>query len=145
MCNIGYFELMEILLDASAIMAVIADEVESEIVIDCTKDAIIVSPNVLAFEIANGLTKMMKKKIINDKEKLINLIKNFKQIPIKLVEVNFERTLEIAWNYKIYAYDAYYLEVAKRLNLPLLTFDNKMKKVGKNIGIEILGGKDAGI
>ncbi|MDR1625056.1 MAG: hypothetical protein LBT33_00830 [Spirochaetia bacterium] len=38
---------MEILLDASAIMAVIADEPESEIVITHTKDAVIVSPTVL--------------------------------------------------------------------------------------------------
>jgi predicted nucleic acid-binding protein len=136
---------MEILLDASAIMAVIADEAEGEIVINYTKDAIIVSPNVLAFEIVNGLTKMMKKRIITDKEKMINIIKNFKQIPIKLVEVNLKRTLEIAWEYKIYAYDALYLEAAKRLNLPLLTFDGEMKQVGKMIGIEVLGGKDAGI
>jgi hypothetical protein len=36
---------MEILLAASAIMAVIADEPEGELVINYTKDAIIVSPN----------------------------------------------------------------------------------------------------
>ncbi|MDR2663347.1 MAG: type II toxin-antitoxin system VapC family toxin [Treponema sp.] len=88
---------MEIVLDASAIMAVIADEAESEIVINYTKEAVILSPNVLAFEIANGLTKMMKRKIIDDKEKMITIIKNFKQIPVKFVEVNLEKTLEIAW------------------------------------------------
>jgi predicted nucleic acid-binding protein len=136
---------MEILLDASAIMAVIVDESESEIVINYTKNAVIVSSNVLAFEIANGLTKMMKKKVIDDKEKMINIIRNFKQIPIKLVETNLEKAIEIAWEYKIYAYDAFYLEAAKRLNLPLLTFDIEMKKIGKEIGIKILGGKDAGV
>jgi predicted nucleic acid-binding protein len=131
---------MEILLDASAIMAVIADEAESEIVINCTKDAIIVSPNVVSFEIANGLTKMMKKKVIDTKEKMINLIKNFKRIPIKTVEANIEKSLEIAWDYKIYAYDAFFLEIAKRLNLPLLTFDGDMRKIGKSMGINVLGG-----
>jgi predicted nucleic acid-binding protein len=131
---------MEILLDASAIMAVIADEAESEIVINCTKDVIIVSPNIVSFEIANGLTKMMKKKVIDTKEKMIGLIRNFKRIPMKTVEVNIEKSLEIAWDYKIYAYDAFYLEVAKRLNLPLLTFDDGMKEIGKKIGINVLGG-----
>jgi predicted nucleic acid-binding protein len=48
--------------------------------------------------------------------------------------------LEIAWDYKIYAYDACYLEAAKRLALPLLTFDGNMAKIGKEIGIAILGG-----
>jgi predicted nucleic acid-binding protein len=131
---------MEILLDASAIMAVIADEAESEIVINCTRDAIIVSPDVVSFEIANGLTKMMKKRIIDTKEKMINLIKNFERIPIKIVEVDIEKSMEIAWDYKIYAYDAFYLEVAKRLNLSLLTFDGDMRKIGKNMGINVLGG-----
>ncbi|GHV75037.1 twitching motility protein PilT [Spirochaetia bacterium] len=140
-----YNKIMEILLDASAIMAVIADEPESEIVINCTKDAIIVSPNMVSFEIVNGLTKMMKKRVIDTKEKMITLIKNFERIPIKTVEADLKKSAEIAWDYKIYAYDAFYLEVAKRLNLPLLTFDGGMRRIGKEIGITVLGGKDAGI
>ena len=130
---------MELVLDASAIMAVIVDEPESDFVIDCTQNSIIVSPHVVSFEITNGLTKMIRKGIISNKEKMINLIKSFQQIPIKFDENNLEKTLEIAWNYKIYAYDAFYLETAQRLNLPLLTFDNGMRRIGKEIGITILG------
>ena len=132
-------------MDASAIMAVIADEPESEIVINCTKDAIIISPSVIDFEILNGLTKMMKKKVIDTKEKMLNIIQNFESIPIKTVGIDLIRSAEIAWDYKIYAYDAFYLEVAERLNLPLLTFDGGMKRVGQEIGITVLGGQDAGI
>jgi predicted nucleic acid-binding protein len=82
---------------------------------------------------------MMRKGIINNKEKMIDLIKIFQKIPIKVTEINLEKSLEIAWDYKIYAYDAFYLETAKRLNVPLLTFDNKMRRIGKEIGITILG------
>jgi len=53
--------------------------------------------------------------------------------------------MEIAWNYKIYAYDALYLEAAQRLNLPLLSFDGGMRKIGNEIGLTVLGGQDAGI
>jgi len=130
---------MEIVLDASAIMTFIADEPESNIVINCTKNAVLVSPCMVSSEIANGLTKMMKKGIIASKEKMIDLVKIFQKIPIKMTEVNLEKSMEIAWDYKIYAYDAFYLETAKRLNLPLLTFDNKMKIIGKELGITILG------
>jgi predicted nucleic acid-binding protein len=137
---------VEILIDASAIIAVIADEPESDIVINCTKNSIIISPHIVSSEIANALTKMMKKGIIDDREKLINLIKIFQKIPIKTVEINLEKSLEIAWEHKIYAYDAFYLETAKRFNLPLLTFDNGMKRIAKEIGITILGDdKDVGI
>ena len=131
---------MEILLDASAIMAVIVDEPERDIVIALTKIAEIVTPNVVSFEVANGLTKMMKRKII-DRENMINAFRYFKKIPIKPVEVDVEKSLEIAWEYKIYAYDAYYLETAKRLKLPLLTFDSAMSRIGNEMGINILGGK----
>jgi predicted nucleic acid-binding protein len=136
---------MEIVLDASAIMAVIVDEPESEIVIRHTKDALIVSPNIISFEIANGITKMVKRKLIDTQEKMIRIIESFEKIPIKTVEVNLKKSLEIAWQYKIYAYDAFYLETAGRLNIPLLTFDSGMRKIGKELGINVLGEYDASI
>jgi predicted nucleic acid-binding protein len=65
---------MEIIVDASAIMAVIVKEPERDLVIQLTKDTVIISPNMVNYEIANGLTKMMKKKII-EKERMINAYK----------------------------------------------------------------------
>ena len=131
---------MEVLLDASAIIAVIADEQASQVVINCTQDATIVSPSIISCEIANALTRMMKKNIIASEEQMLNLAKNFKLIPIKIVNIDLEKALEIAWKYKIYAYDAFYLEAAKRLRLPLMTFDSGMKKIGIELGLNVLGG-----
>ena len=139
-----YLEIMEIILDACAIVAVIVKEPERDSVIELTKDAMLVSPNMVSFEIANALTKMMKKKII-EKERMVNAFNYFKRIPIKNVEIDFENAFEIAWNHKIYAYDACYLEAAKRLNLPLLTFDSNMLKIAKELGIDTLGGKNVGV
>jgi predicted nucleic acid-binding protein len=136
---------MEILLDASAIIAVIADEPEAQLVINCTKNAKIVSPGIISFEIANALTRMMRKNIITAEEQMINLIKNFKLIPIKTVDVDLEKSLEIAWQYKIYAYDAFYLEAARRLQLPLMSFDGNMRKIGKELGLNVLGEQNASI
>jgi predicted nucleic acid-binding protein len=130
---------MEMILDASAIMAVIIKEPERDLVIQLTRNAVIVSPDMVSYEIANGLTKMIKKKVI-EKERMINAYKYFKKIPVKIIEIDIERALEIAWDYKIYAYDACYLESANRLKLPLLTFDSNMARIGKEIGIAILGG-----
>ena len=131
---------MEILLDASAIIAYIVGEPKSSIVIETTENSKIVSPNILPFEIANALTRMLKKGIIDDKVKLISLIENFQTIPIKLLDIDLKKSLEIAFNFKIYAYDAIYLETAKRLSLPLLTFDRGMRRIGQEIGVTILGG-----
>jgi len=136
---------MEIILDASAIMAVIANEPERDFVINNTRNSIIISPNIIMIEIFNGLTRMMRKNVIDSKEKMINLISNFQKMPIKFEEIDIEKAIEIAWNYKIYAYDACYLEVAKRLNLSLITFDENMIKIGNELGIYIIGGKNVGI
>ena len=132
-------------MDASAIIAVIVDEPEAQIVINCTKNAKIVSPGIISFEIANALTRMMRKNIITAEEQMINLIKNFKLIPIKTVDVDLEKSLEIAWQYKIYAYDAFYLEAARRLQLPLMSFDGNMRKIGKELGLNVLGEQNASI
>jgi len=131
-------------MDACAIMAVIVKEPERDLVIELTQGAVMVSPNMVAYEIANALTKMMKKKVV-EKERMINAYNYFQKIPVKTIEIDIEKALEIAWDYKIYAYDACYLEAAKRLNLPLLTFDGNMIKVGRELDIKIIGGKNAGI
>jgi len=83
---------------------------------------------------------MMRKGIIKNKKEMIDLIRSFQKIPIKLVENNLEDVIEIAWAYKIYAYDAFYLETAKKLNIPLLTFDTGMQNIGIELGITVLGG-----
>jgi len=126
---------MEIVLDASALLAVIVDEPEAQTVIDCTKDAVIVSPTVVSCEVANALSTMMKRGMVNSKEQMINLIRNFEKIPMRTVGIDLLKALEIAWNNKIYAYDAFYLETAKRLMLPLLTFDGGMINVARKLGI----------
>lgn len=135
---------MEIIADASAIMAVIVKEPERDIVRQLTQNAVIVSPDMVSYEIANALTKMMKKQVI-EKERMLNAFNYFSRIPIKRIEINFEKALEIAWEYKMYSYDSCYLEAALRLNLPLLTFDNKMIMTAKELGIKILGGQNVGI
>jgi hypothetical protein len=63
-------------------MAVIAMEPERERVILLTRGAKIVSPNMISFEIANGLTKMMKKKVIS-KELMLNMFGYYENIPLR--------------------------------------------------------------
>jgi len=50
---------MEIMVDACAIMAVIVKEPERDLVIELTKDAVIVSPDMVLYEVANALSKIL--------------------------------------------------------------------------------------
>jgi len=59
-------------------------------------------------------------------------------IPIRLVEVDLVNSIEIARRFKIYAYDAYFLECARNFNSTLLTLDNSLIEVAKQMNISII-------
>jgi predicted nucleic acid-binding protein len=129
---------MDVLLDASAIMAVILNEPNRGKVIKLTENAALLSPEVISFEIGNALINLFKKRKITE-EKLLETYQTYVSIPIRNIKVDIEKALKIACKFNIYAYDAYYLEAAYRLKLPLITFDELMKKTGLDMGINVLG------
>jgi len=131
-----YIVLMNVLLDASAIMAIILDEPNRDEVVKLTKGAMILAPEVISFEIGNALVNLHRKNKI-DAEELLGAYENFALIPLRIVKIDVAEALKISCRYNIYAYDAYYLEIARRLNLPLITFDVSMKKVGRDMKINI--------
>ena len=59
-------------------------------------------------------------------------------IPLHLEPVNIAKALDIACMFNIYAYDAYYLELASRLKIPLLTLDGQMKDIAKTLKIKLM-------
>lgn len=61
----------------------------------------------------------------------------FEKIPIQEVEVTLFDVLELCDCHSIYAYDAYYLQLAKKASIPLLTLDQKMASVAKQENIQI--------
>ena len=48
----------------------------------------------------------------------------------------FSDTLDLARQYKLSAYDASYLELALRLDIPLATLDEKLIKAARKAGVE---------
>ena len=128
---------MNILLDASTIMAIILNEQNRDKVIAWTKNAAILSPEIISFEIGNALISLFKQHKISEEE-LLRAYKSYTSIPIRNIRVNIEKALKIACKYNIYAYDAYYLEIACRLKLPLISFDESMKKAGLDLKINIV-------
>ena len=62
-------------------------------------------------------------------------IKYYQMIPIRFAEIDLVNSLEIAFKYKIYAYDAYFIACALTYKLPLLTLDKRLIEVAKKVGI----------
>jgi predicted nucleic acid-binding protein len=135
-----YNVLVDILLDASEIMAVVLNEPNKGIVIRLTKGSTLLSPAIISFEIGNALISLFKRHKLSELE-VIEAYENFKKMPIRTLEIDMVKALKISCKYNIYAYDSYYLETASRLKLPLITFDETMVSVGKSMKINILEGE----
>jgi predicted nucleic acid-binding protein len=128
---------MEIMVDASILICVILNEPEKKKIISLTEGIDLVSPGMISFEIGNALSRMFKRHRLNE-EQIINAYKLFESLPLRLVKVDMTKALKLSCKYNIYAYDAYYLETAYRLKIPLLTLDGPMKNTGKDMKIDIL-------
>jgi predicted nucleic acid-binding protein len=135
---------MDILADASAILVVILEEPGRSQVLKHTKGAEVFCPDVIPFEVANGLIKMCKTHTLTEDE-VKKAFQTYEKMPIRTLAIDMHRALGIAGQFSIYAYDAFYLEIAQRRELPLLTFDGRMQAVAKELRIKLLEDKNASI
>jgi len=62
----------------------------------------------------------------------------FENIPLRNIKPDFGNALKISKKANMYAYDAYFLDCAIRHKTPLLTLDQKLKKVAQDFKVEIM-------
>jgi len=128
---------MSIIVDTSVIIAVITNEKSKVNLIKSTKREELIAPSSLHWEIGNAFSSLFKRdKLTAELSK--KALEYYFKIPIRLVEVDLENSIEIARRFKIYAYDAYFLECARNFNSTLLTLDNGLIEVAKQMNISII-------
>jgi len=128
---------MRVVADTNTFLAVALNEPERALIIRLTESCDLVSPEVLPFEIGNALTAMLKRGSLQAEEVAVSW-EIVQRIPVDLRSIDMKSALEIATEFSIYAYDAYFLECADRLRSPLLTLDRGMKRIAREMGIAIL-------
>jgi len=128
---------MQIIIDTSAIIAVLVNESSKPAIIQATQQTDLVAPSSIHWEIANAFSAMLKRNRLTLKEAL-TAIEIYHQIPIRFIEVELEEALKIADELSIYAYDAYLLRSAIKYNLPLLTLDKGLKEQGERLGVKVI-------
>lgn len=128
---------MKNIADTNIFLAVTLYEPERDEIIRLTLDHEIVAPDVLPFEIGNALSAMLKRKRISSNE-LIDIWDATQKIAVDLRSIDIRKALEIASQFNIYAYDAYFLTCALSLHSPLITLDRRMNEVAKVLGIPIM-------
>jgi predicted nucleic acid-binding protein len=125
---------MDIVIDTSALIAVIVGEPEREKIVEFTTGNTLIGPGSIPWEIGNAFSAMFKQ----DKLTLDEAKKGFEifvNIPLRYTEPDFVNALKISKQTKMYAYDAYFLDCAIRHKAPLLTLDRKLLAAAKTINV----------
>jgi predicted nucleic acid-binding protein len=130
---------MKITIDTSTILAVVLNEPEKHQLIEITKDAHLIAPMSLHWEIGNALSLMFKKKRINYKD-AVAVYNSYQEIPMEIMNIDMENALEISHDFGIYAYDAYMLTCALENKSTLLTLDRHLAEIATKLRIKTLKG-----
>ena len=128
---------MNLVADTNIFLAIALDEPQKGHIIEATSDAVLSAPEILPYEIGNALSAMIKRGRISKVEALA-AEKAANLIPVRLVSIDIQKALELAIEYNIYAYDAYFLFCAKSLTQSLMSLDKRMKQVAHDLGINVL-------
>jgi predicted nucleic acid-binding protein len=128
---------MEIVVDASVLIAVIVNETEKKRLVEMTQEAELIAPMSVHWEIGNAFSSLLKRGRVT-LEQAMQAIDMYLEIPVRFVEVELGNSLELADALSIYAYDAYLLRCAEKYRLPLLTLDKRLVQAAKDKGLSIL-------
>ncbi len=128
---------MNVVADTNIFLVSALDEPEKQQIIELTVGSHIVAPAILPYEIGNALTALVKRHRLSPEEAKVAF--QFTQnIPVKLIHSNIQQSLEIAFQFNLYAYDAYFLQCAQSFKCPFITLDRRAKEVAKALNIVVL-------
>lgn len=132
-----YIHEMRILVDTSAILGVLLNEDSKESIVAKTKDATLIAPASIHWEIGNAVSSLIKRKKLSGRTAL-QLIEEYRKIPIQYLDADLRETVAVVEKHGIYAYDAYMVVCAKRYRLPLLSLDSGLIEVACKEKIRIV-------
>jgi predicted nucleic acid-binding protein len=128
---------LEIVIDTSAVLAVISEQPEKAALAKLARGATLVAPASLHWEIGNALSAMFKRKAIGV-EKALKLLEVYVAIPIRAVDVPLQQAVELSARLNIYAYDAYLIACALNQGAPILTLDAGLAARAHELKLDVL-------
>ena len=128
---------MDIVIDTSALIAVIVNEPERDRIIELTKGSSLIGPGSVPWEIGNAFSAMFRRKRVrlDEAQKAFSI---FEAIPLRYVRPDFVNAMTIAKETHMYAYDAYFIDCAMRQRAPLLTLDRKLRIAAQSMNVAIM-------
>jgi predicted nucleic acid-binding protein len=126
-----------IVIDTSAVLAVLLDEPEKQAVVEATMGSVVCAPASLRWEVGNAVTAGVKRRRLTT-ERARQLVTDFDQVTIRELAIDLLRAVDLGLELSIYAYDAYILEAARSSGFPLLALDGPIRRNAKKIGLSLV-------
>lgn len=126
-----------LVVDTSAVLAVLLDEATRPALISATKGHGLVGAPSLPWEVGNALMAGVRRRRLAA-EAVRRAWTSYQIVPVRLADIDGGRALEIAVELGLYAYDAYVLETARAERLPLLTLDGALTRAAQRLGVRLV-------
>lgn len=135
---------MPFVLDSSAALAFLLPDEHAEAV-DAIAEELVRSsaqaPAIWPLEVRNALLAALRSRRLAPRE-FDERVAVLNELPVEIdpgtAPEALSRTVDIARRQGLTAYDASYLELAKRLGLPLASLDARMRKAGSALRVRLL-------
>ena len=127
---------MAIVIDTSALIAVLLSEPERPSLIKSTRSAELVAPNSVHWEVGNALTAALKRRRVTLSQAQ-RALTAYGAIPIRFLDVDLALSVEVAAEHDLYAYDAYLIVCALQQRAPLLTLDAALGRAASAAGVTL--------
>lgn len=128
---------MEIVIDTSALIAVISEQPEKAEMIRSTRGATLIAPPSVHWEVGNALSAMFKRKAI-ELPAAIKALTAYEMVPIRFIDIDLVQALRLSQQLNVYAYDAYILACAVNQHAPMLTLDRGLREKARDLKLDVL-------
>jgi predicted nucleic acid-binding protein len=126
-----------VVIDTSAIIAVIIGEPERAALLEATRSNDLLAPMSVHWEVGNAFSAMFKQgRFPLDAAR--RALESYRQIAIRFSDVELDLALRIAHDLEIYAYDAYVIACALEHRCTLLAIDRGLVRAAAQTGVKTM-------
>ena len=90
--------------------------------------ATLFAPKLIRYELTNVYLNRVRTVKPKTRERILSAFQNCEKFDIHEVEIDYDETFALADIAHLSFYDASYLWLARKMNVPLVTFDKRLKK-----------------
>ena len=128
---------MELVVDTSAIISVIANGSERAAILEHTAGAVLTAPASVHWEVGNAFSAMFRRGRITLAQAK-RALRSYERMAFRFIDIELAQSLDLSQRLNLYAYDAYVLACALNSRSPLLTLDRRLSTAASSVGVRIL-------